>query len=293
MQEEINVNEIVKIESMAVIKQQLDKVEIFIEEKTKDIPEILKKLELLSKEEKEEKKSEIKKYKQYLSNIQKELENKRKEIKKEVNKPYEEFNEYYSNGVFIKLNQGIVQLENVVNDIEVAQKQQKEQELREFFEEHCKARNLDGWFCYEMITLNVTLSASMKSLKEKIIAILDEVAKAIQLIKMEEFADEIMLEYKNSLDFGNSKMKVVERHQQLELMKQKEEELARKKEEEAKIVEKVEEVVEPEIIAPVEIETTTLADTEEQYVITFTVHGTREQIIKLKQFLNEEGLHYE
>ena len=88
-------------------------------------------------------------------------------------------------------------------------------------------------------------------------------------------------------------MKVVERHKQLELMKQREEELARKKEEEAKIVEKVEEVVEPEIVAPMEVETTTLADTEEQYVITFTVHGTREQIMKLKQFLNEEGLHYE
>lgn len=283
MQEE-QLNSLVVVEQLPVIKQQLKIIS----------DEVEKKIEYaLSLECTEESKNEVKNARSELNKIKTTLEEKRKAVKSAVLTPYEEFEVVYNELVKDKLMKADATLKIKIDDIEVAQKQQKEQELREFFEEHCKARNLDGWFCYEMITLNVTLSASMKSLKEKIIAILDEVAKAIQLIKMEEFADEIMLEYKNSLDFGNSKMKVVERHKQLELMKQREEELARKKEEEAKIVEKVEEIAEPEIIAPVEIETTTLADTEEQYVITFTVHGTREQILKLKQFLNEEGLQYE
>ena len=284
MNNEININEIVKIEQMPKVFSQLEKIGQYIDEQIRDID----KLECT-----EENKQEIKKRRTEINNTLRLLDDRRKEIKKKLLEPYEMFNNKYEEECKDKLMKADATLKIKIDDIEEAQKQQKEQELREFFEEHCKARNLDGWFCYEMITLNVTLSASMKSLKEKIIAILDDVAKAIQLIKMEEFADEIMLEYKNSLDFGISKMKVVERHKQLELMKQREEELARKKEEEAKIVEKVEEVVEPEIVAPMEVETTTLADTEEQYVITFTVHGTREQIMKLKQFLNEEGLHYE
>lgn len=283
MQEE-QLNSLVVVEQLPVIKQQLKIIS----------DEVEKKIEYaLSLECTEESKNEVKNARSELNKIKTTLEEKRKAVKSAVLTPYEEFEVVYNELVKDKLMKADATLKIKIDDIEVAQKQQKEQELREFFEEHCKARNLDGWFCYEMITLNVTLSASMKSLKEKIVACLDDVAKAIQLIKMEEFADEIMLEYKNSLDFGNSKMKVVERHKQLELMKQREEELARKKEEEAKIVEKVEEVVEPEIVAPVEVETTTLADTEEQYVISFTVHGTREQILKLKQFLNEEGLRYE
>lgn len=292
MQEEINVNEIVKIESMAVIKQQLDKVDEFIKEKTKNIPSVLNELKTLSKEEKEEKKGEIKKYKQYLSNIRNELENKRKEIKKEINKPYEEFNEYYSNGVLVELTQGIAQLENAIGDIEVAQKQEKYNELKEFYDEYTIKYNLDDMSIpFERVGLNITLNASMKSLKEQVVSFCEKVANDLKLIEIEEFKDEIMLEFRNTLDFANSKIRVIERHKQLELIKQREEELAKKKEEESKIVEKVEEVADPVIIAPKEVDIP--IEEINEYEITFTVKGTKEQITRLKQFLIEEGLRYE
>nr|DAU14525.1 MAG TPA: Protein of unknown function (DUF1351) [Caudoviricetes sp.] len=292
MQEEINVNEIVKIESMAVIKQQLDKVDEFIKEKTKNIPSVLNELKTLSKEEKEEKKGEIKKYKQYLSNIRNELENKRKEIKKEINKPYEEFNEYYSNGVLVELTQGIAQLENVISDIEIAQKQEKYNELKEFYDEYTVKYNLENMSIpFERVGLNITLNASIKSLKEQIVSFCEKVANDLKLIEIEEFKDEIMLEFRNTLDFANSKIQVIERHKQLELIKQRDEELAKKKEEESKIVEKVEEVTDPVIIAPKEVNIP--IEKINEYEVTFTVKGTNEQIAKLIQFLNEEGLRYE
>ena len=80
-------------------------------------------------------------------------------------------------------------------------------------------------------------------------------------------------------------MTVIDRHKQLEEIKAQQEELARKKEEEKKIVENVEAVIEEieeEIIAPVEIETTTSEDEEERYVIMFTVRGTKSQLKELK-----------
>lgn len=285
MQEEINVNEIVKIEQMPKVFSQLEKIGQYIDEQIRDIDNL---------ECTEENKQEIKKRRTEINNTLRLLDDRRKEIKKTLLEPYEIFNTKYEEECKDKLMKADATLKIKIDDIEVAQKQQKEEELREFYKEYTAKYNLESMeIPFEILGLNITLSASIKSLKEKIVGFCEKVANDLKLIELEEYKDEIMLEFKSMLDFASAKMKVIERHKQLELMKQKEEELARKKEEESKIVEKVEEVVEPEIVAPVEIETTTLEDTEEQYVISFTVHGTREQIMKLKQFLNEEGLRYE
>lgn len=284
MQEE-QLNNLIVVEQLPKIKQQLKIIS----------DEVEKKIEYaLSLECTEESKNEVKNARSELNKIKTTLEERRKAVKSAVLTPYEEFEVVYNELVKDKLMKADATLKIKIDDIEIEQKQQKESELRDFYKEYTVKYNLEEMqIPFETVGLNITLSASMKSLKERIVAFCEKIANDLKLIELEEYKDEIMLEFKNSLDFANSKMKVIERHKQLELMKQREEELARKKEEEAKIVEKVEEVVEPEIVAPVEIETTTLEDTEEQYVISFTVHGTREQIMKLKQFLNEEGLHYE
>jgi len=164
--EEINVNEIVKVESIGVIKQQLDKIEELIDEKVKNIPKQLEKIKKMSFIEQEDEKGDIKKYQQYLSKLQQKLEDKRKEIKKEINKPYDDFNEYYSNGVYKKLNDGITQLKDVVNEIEDLQKDEKRCELELFAKEYIEFNNLESIISFDDIPLNITLSASMKSLKK-------------------------------------------------------------------------------------------------------------------------------
>lgn len=274
--------QIMVLEALPVIKTYLENLSVEIKEK------VDKSLSLVCTEDTVK---DVKKVRAELNKEFQELEAQRKEIKSAILDKYNEFETIYKARVANLYTEADSSLKEKITNVEYQLKKEKEEEIREFFEEHCKARNLDGWFCYEMITLNVTLSASMKSLKEKIIAILDEVAKAIQLIKMEEFADEIMLEYKNSLDFGNSKMKVVERHKQLELMKQREEELARKKAEEEKVIEVVEKVIEEEITAPELVE----EEVEEQQmmVVAFQVTATVEQIRELKQWLKEKEIAYE
>lgn len=282
MQNKIDVNEIVKIESMAVIKSQLDKVETFIDEKVKDIPNVIKKIKEMSFVEQEDEKRNIKEYQQYLSKLQTELENKRKEIKKEINKPYEEFNEYYTNGVYTKLDNGIKQIKDVVNEIEDLQKDEKKCELFDFAMEYIAVNDLGDFITFDDIGLNITLSASMKSLKEQIIAFCEKVKQDIELINMEEYRDEILYEYKkNHGNYVQCKMNVIERHNALNQIAKKKVEDEIKQEEQKKIEEIVEEVV----TAPIEI--------EEEQTFQFTITCTISQARKLKEWLNNEGIKYE
>lgn len=221
MNNEFNVNEIVKVEGMTIIKQQLDKVESFVDEKVKDIPKALKELEKLSDEEKEEKKQEIKKYRTYLNKIKTELEDKRKSIHDEIEKPYKEFNEYYSNGVKVKLQEGIDSLDNATRQIEDKQKKDKENTLREFFQEYQTSNHLEGIVEFENVGLNITISASEKSLKEQIKAFCEKVANDIKAIQTDENSEEVLLEYKNNgFDYAKAKTTLAERKKQLEEFKQ-------------------------------------------------------------------------
>lgn len=280
--EEININEIVKVESIGVIKQQLDKVEEIIDEKVKDIPEQLEKIKQMSFEEQEDTKGDIKKYKQYLSNLQKQLEEKRKEIHNEIEKPYNEFNEYYSNGVYKKLNDGITQLKDVINEIEDLQKDKKKCELELFARQYFEVNNIDDIVSFDDIGLNITLGASISSLKEQVLKFVDKINNDLKLIELEEYKDEILVEYKNNLDFSKSKIDVIARHKQLEQLQQKLEEKREQLKQEEKVVEKVEKITTPkEIIGEDEI-----------ISVSFTITDTKEKILKVREFMKEEGINY-
>lgn len=298
--EEININEIVKVESIGVIKQQLDEVEKIIDDRTKDIPKILKQLEKMSDEEKEEKKGEIKKYKTYLNSIKTQLEDKRKDIHKEIEKPYNEFNDYYSNGVKVKLEESINKLNNVINDIENKQKQEKKEELELFAKEYFNVNQIEDIVCFDDIGLNINITDSMKSLKEQIIAFCEKISSDLKLIEVEKYKDEILIEYKNNLDFTKSKLDVIARHKQLEELQNKKQVQDSIKQEEQKMVKKVEwalfelnentgkyELIK-EITPPKEI-----FDDEQVLKVTFTIETTKSNIVELKNWLKERGIKYE
>lgn len=281
---EININEIVKVESIGVIKQQLDKVEKIVDDKIKNIPKVLKQLEQMTDEEKEEKKGEIKKYKTYLNSIKTQLEDKRKEIHNEIEKPYKDFNDYYSNGVKIKLEESIDKLSNVINDIENKQKQEKRDELELFAKQHFEVNNIDDIVSFDDIGLNINLTDSVKSLKDKIVEFCNKIRQDLDLIDLEEFKTEILIEFKENLDFAQSKMIVVDRHKKLEEAKQKLEEQAKAQKEVDEIIERVEEALE----VPKEI-----IEDDEIIEVQFKVKGTKEQIKQIKNLILELGVEYE
>lgn len=297
---ELNINEIVRVESIGVIKQQLDKVEKIIDDKTKNIPEVLKQLEKMTDNEKEEKKGEIKKYKAYLNSIKTQLEEKRKEIHNEIEKPYKDFNEYYTNGVKTKLEESIEKLNNAINDIERKQLSEKSNELKEFANRYINSYNLNDIIEYEDIPISVNLSSSMKSLEDKIIEFCERVFNDIKLIEQEEHKEEILLEYKHSLDFTYSKLKVLDRYAELETLKQKQEMKLEQEKQEEKIAKKVESALfklNEETGKYEEIETITapkeIIEDDEIIEVQFKVIATKEKILKLREFLKENEIEYE
>ena len=125
----------------------------------------------------------------------------------------------------------------------------------------------------------------MKSLKEEIIAFCEKVKQDIALINMEEYRDEILYEYKkNHGNFVQCKTMVLERHRELEELAKKKVEEIEKQEEQQKVIEKVEEV----LVAPKEI-----IEDDEIISVTFTINDTKENIVKVREFMKKEGIKYE
>ena len=280
---EENKNEIIVLEQLPIIKTHLEQLSAQIKEKVDSA------MNLICTED------TVKDVKQIRANLTKEfneLENQRKQVKNAIMEKYNAFEEIYKENISELYKKADSDLKNKIDKVENELKLEKENELREFAEQWFTYHAIKDIVKFEDIGLNITLSASMKSLKEQVTSFCERISNDIKLIELEEYKDEIMIEYKNNLDFAKSKMMIIERHKQLEEMKRREEELQLQKEQEQKVIEKVEEVVE-EIKAPVEIETTTIEDTEEQFIVTFTVKASKGKLKLLKEFMEKEGIDYE
>lgn len=269
--EEKELNEIIVVKQLPEIKEQL---QLISDEVDKEINYAL------SLEVNEETVKEVKNVRARLNKINSTLEAKRKYVKEAILAPYNDFLEVYDNLVKNKLNEADSTLKMRINDIEDSQKKIKEVELRQFVEEHCKANNMD--IPFEKIGLNITLSASMKSLKEQAKAFIERVASEAELIKQEEYSNEILMEYVQDFNYVNAKTKVLERHKQLDEIQRQQEGKDAVKQIAEDIAKNVEEAI--EITAPVEIE-----DTE---TYQFEVKATKEQIKKLIDFMKELGVEY-
>ena len=275
MQNKIDVNEIVKIEQMPKVFSQLEMIGTFIDEKIKDIDTL---------DCTEENKQEVKQRRTEINNILKELDDRRKFIKNKILEPYEMFNDKYEQEGKDKLLSASETLKTKIDAIEEQQKKDKYNELFDFAMEYIAANDLGNFIKFEDIGLNITLSASMKSLKEQIIAFCEKVKQDVELIRMEEYSGEILYSYMNTHNFAQSKMEVIERHKVLDELAKKKTEEDTLKEEQQKVVEKVEEV----LVAPKEI-----IEDDEIISVTFTINDTKENIVKVREFMKKEGIKYE
>ena len=276
MNNELNLNEIVKIEQMPKVFSQLEKIGELIDEKTSDLNEL---------ECTDDNKQEVKNRRTEINKTLEALEDRRKEIKNKLLEPYDVFEEKYNKECKEKLQNASNLLKNKVDEIEKKQKQEKQDELREFANQHIEANNLQNIITFEDINLNITLSASIKSLKEESKRFIEDVSKDVNLINLEEYKEEILLQYmKNGFDFASAKLDVIETHKKIEEMQQQQELQEEQTKQEEKIVEKVEEVITP----PKEI-----INDDEVITVTFTITDTKEKIIKLRDFLKENDIKYE
>lgn len=276
MNTELNLNEIVKIEQMPKVFEQLELIGEFITEKLEGID----KLECTDKN-----KQEVKDRRTEINNVLNAFETKRKEIKNKINEPYELFNKKYEETTKIKLQEASKALTDKINKIEDAQKLKKRQEVERYFNEYVASKNID-FIAFEQLNLNITLTVSEKNLKEQVKTFLDKVIDDLTLIASQEHNDEILLEYKKTLNVSEAISNTLNRYKELEELKKKEEAKAQRENLVQENVKRVEEVIAP----PIRV---TQEEQEEILEICFKVKSTREKLKSLVNYLKEGEYEYE
>lgn len=277
-------NELIVIKQLPIIEEQLRKVSEEIDEKVKNA------VALVCNED------TVKTVKEIRASLNKELKNfedKRKQVKSEVLKPYEDFEKTYKECISDKYKTADMELKNKIDSTENELKAKKEQEIKDYFEEYRQASNID-FITYEDAKINVTLSASMKSLKEQVKNFIDKIVDDLKLIETQEHKAEILVEYKQSLNVNNAITTVNNRFKAIEEEKAKQE---REKELQDFILETAREsdnhVPTIEEVPQIALEAPTIVETDEILTLKFTVKGTRKELRALKEFLKNGGYDYE
>lgn len=222
----------------------------------------------------------------------KEVEKQRKTVKEQVLAPYMQFEEVYKQYISDKYRSADNDLKQKINLVEKELKEHKEQEIRDYFEEYKTANNI-GFITYGQARINVTLSASMKSLKEQAKQFIDKIVDDLKLIETQEHKTEILVEYKQTLNVSQAITSVTNRFKAIEEEKKRQEqkvvhiEMNKAHEITQKSYEQLESVFNKPLEQPKE------EKTEEILTLKFTVRGTRTKLRELKQFLESGGYDYE
>lgn len=190
-------------------------------------------------------------------------------------------------------------LKSKVGEIEDGIKNEKREKVVEFFEKHRASRKLD-FVTFDDMNLKIGMSNSLASLKKEVTEKLDEILKGYEGAL--ETSPAVVAEFKeNGFDFARAFTTVKDREER----KRKAEEEQRamlearaereRKEAEAKALvqeTEIKESDEVEEVAEVEQPSTHEEDRETIYSVTFTVRGTRTELMDLSNFLKELNYEY-
>lgn len=278
MDNQLIISDIMKLKTMPEIYYQLEQVGNLIKENLQGIDEM---------ECNEENKIEVKKRKAEINNTLKNFEENRKAIKEAILEPYKEFETKYSIEIKTPLEMAENTLKTKINTIEEQQKQEKRQNLVDFFNNYQEFYHLEDIISFDDCGLNITLSASEKSLKEQIIKFCEKVSEDLVAISSEEFRDEVLLEYKNNgFNYTNAIIEIRNKHKLLEEMAKKNQEFVEITTQEQQVVENVNTLMS----APIEIK----EDVEEDIIeVAFKCKGTKQQLLNLKNYMKENNISYE
>lgn len=274
--------EIIAVKQLPIIVEQLHEVKAEVTAKVEQA------LSLICTEDTVK---DVKKVRSELNKELKDYEERRKAVKTAIMKPYNDFEEIYKDCISDTYKKADTELKGKIDSVENELKEKKRKEVWYYFEELCEANSLD-FITFENANINVTLSASMKSLKEQAKAFVDKIVDDLNLIDTQEHKDEILYEYKQSLNVSNAITTVANRYKAIEEAKAREEERKAREQAEAEAAAKVESVV--EAVAPPTVEPIAPpVEKEKTYKLNFTVRGTMPQLKALKEFLNNGGYDYE
>lgn len=268
--------ELIVVKQLPIIEEQLIKVSKEIDAK------ILNAKSLVCDEES---KKTVKELRTDLKKEFEEWEKKRKDIKEKIMNPYNQFETAYKKYISDKYKDADKNLKEKIDIIENEQKDKIENEVKEYFEEYITNHNLD-FITFEKTNIKITLSSSLKSLKQQVKDFIDKILNEIQIINAQEYRDEIMIEYKQTLNVSKAITDVLNRK---EMLKKEQEIKERQNVERKQIQENLEKFKKPEILEAPKEETIKIKEVE-LFTTTFTVRGTLNDLKGLKEYINENGI---
>lgn len=268
-------NEIIVVRQLPVIEEQLQTIKAEVTRRVN---------EAMSLVVSENTVKEVKKVRAELNAQYKEFEERRKTVKTAVMAPYEQFEQVYKDCVSNVYAKGDADLKAKIGEVEAGLKKKREQEVSDYFTEYMKSRNmgLDEFINFGHANIRVTLSASMKSMKEQAKAFVDRVCDDLTLIDTQEHKDEILYEYKRTLNVAGAITAVTNRYKAIEAAKAREAERIAREQAAQEAAAKVAAVAE-ELAPPV------VKQSEPILTLNFTVRGTRTKLRELKAFLEKGG----
>lgn len=228
--------------------------------------------------------------KEYYKNIVfSEEEKKDAEIEKaQINKQIKQVSDFRK-AIMQKYNEPIKQFETTAKETEKILKETYEfineqvkvfdqaeledirNKMETYFNEYAASKEID-FVTLEDMNISITKSCvtATNNLTKKVInqinEFIDSIKKDLEIIADSKYKEEVLIEYKKSLRCAAAIIMVQERHEELDKLQQQKEETPKK---------------EQHLSAPTE---------EKKYSMTFTVHGTVEQLKELKKYLEKEGL---
>lgn len=302
--------EIIVVKQLPIIEEQLRTVR----------EEILSRVgAVLAMDCTEETYKEVKKARADLNSQFHDLETRRKEVKSKIEAPYKAFEAVYKSCAGDIFAQADKELAAKIRVVEDGLREKKSVVIRSYFEEYRESLNLPADLAdYRYAGINVTLSASEKSLKAQAKEFLDRLRDDLDLIGNQPDPDEVLTEYRECRNVARAVQIVRERHARIEAerrRREEEQEAQRKAQEHAaeveQAIEEEEQLTMPEpteapadefhapVAEPVpeengshESRVEPESASEKMYPITIKVTGTIEQLKALKKFMIEGGINY-
>ena len=202
--------DLIVINQLPIISEQLDKVKDEIKRRTAFADTVTVS---------EKNRQEIKKIRAAMNAEKSRLDEVYKKALEAVIAPIQVVQDKYKDcvGLYTKANS---QLKAKIDVIEDGLKLEKENSVKEYFEELVTAKKID-FISFERLGLKITLSVSEKKLKEQVNNIVERVATDLKAIEIQENKEEILVEYKKSLNVSEAVSIVDARHKAIQAEKER------------------------------------------------------------------------
>ena len=198
--------EIIKVEQLPVIAERLHEIKAEIESEAQA---------LCSLECTDETLKAVKDARADFNKVYKDLEEKRKAVKNAIMQPYNEFEEIYKECVSEPVKRALTVADGKIAEVTVKRTEEKLFKAKEYYNKVASESGLE-WLEFERIGVKVNASDSDSKLCGAIDEACEKYAADVKLIMMNEYADEILYEFKKSLNAVRATVEVMERHKALE-----------------------------------------------------------------------------